>query len=67
MPVTLSKEDEEHNQKISLVRGKVEAPYGWVKLHFTALTKPFFESEKQHHYLVMYSFAVHRIVVSKRK
>ena len=67
VPVTLTKEEEELNEKISLVRGKVEAPYGWVKQHFSALSKPFFESEKQHHCLVLYSFAVHRIVVSKKK
>ena len=67
IPVTLTKEEEELNEKISLVRGKIEAPYGWVKLHFKALSKPFFESEKQHHCLVLYSFAVHRIVVSKKK
>ena len=67
IPVTLSKEEEEMNEKISLVRGKVEAPYGWVKQHFMALNKPFFESAKQHHYLVKYSFAVHRIVLSKKQ
>lgn len=67
VPVTLSKEEEELNQKISLVRGKVEAPYGWVKQHFTALSKPFYEDAKQHHNLVLFSFAVHRIVVLKEK
>ena len=67
VPVTLTKEEEELNETISLVRGKVEAPYGWVKQHFAALSKPFFENKKQHHHLVLYSFAVHRIVLSKQK
>ena len=67
VPAVLSKEEEELNEKISLVRGKVEAPYGWVKQHFTALSKPFYENQKQHHYLVLYSFAIHRIVISKQK
>jgi hypothetical protein len=31
IPVTLTPEEEEWNRKISLVRGKIEAPYGWVK------------------------------------
>ena len=67
VPVTLTKEEEQLNEIISLVRGKVEAPYGWVKQHFAALSKPFFENQKQHQYLVLYSFAVHRIVLSKAK
>jgi hypothetical protein len=65
--VVLSKEEEELNEKISLVRGKVEAPYGWIKQHFTALPKPFYENQKQHHNLVLNSFAVHWIVFSKQK
>ena len=53
VPVTLTKEEEQLNETISLVRGKVEAPYEWVKQHFAALSKPFFENQKQHHTITL--------------
>jgi hypothetical protein len=37
IPVSLTPEEEEWNRKISLVRGKIEALYGWVKRVFLIL------------------------------
>ena len=66
VPVTLTPAEEEWNKKISLVRGKIEAPYGWVKNIFLSLTKPFYESEKQHDCVVRVAFACHRLVIGKQ-
>jgi len=65
VPVELTPAEEEWNKKISLVRGKIEAPYGWVKRVFLSLDKPFYESEKQHDCVVNVAFACHRLVLGK--
>ncbi len=65
VPVELTPEEEEWNRKISLVRGKIEAPYGWVKRVFLSLDKPFYESEKQHDCVVNVALACHRLVIGK--
>jgi hypothetical protein len=51
--------DQNVNDVISLVRGKIEAPYGWVKQRFSALSKPFYEDEEQHDNLVLFAFTCH--------
>jgi hypothetical protein len=63
VPRQLSQEDEKINEVISLVRGKIEAPYGWVKQRFSALSQPFYEDEEQHDCLVRFAFACHRLMV----
>jgi hypothetical protein len=63
--VRLSEEEEEWNRKISLVRGKIEAPYGWVKRVFLSLDRPFYENEKQHDCVVKVAFACHRLMKGK--
>jgi hypothetical protein len=40
LPFELTEEEEELNKKISLVRGKIGAPYGWIKRVFLSLDKP---------------------------
>ena len=65
VPVELTPEEEEWNRKISLVRGKIEAPYGWVKRVFLSLDKPFYENEKQHDCVVNIALACHRLVIGK--
>ena len=65
VPVTLTPEEEEWNKKISLVRGKIEAPYGWCKRVFLSLDKPFYENEKQHDCVVNTALACHRLVIGK--
>ena len=65
IPVTLTPEEERWNEKISLVRGKIEAPYGWVKRVFLCLSCPFYESEKQHDCVVRVAFACHRLIKGK--
>ena len=65
VPVTLSKEEEEWNEKISQVRGKIEAPYGWCKNTFYCLNKPFYESERQHDCVVWTAFACHHLMIGK--
>ena len=65
IPVTLTPEEEEWNRKISLVRGKIEAPYGWVKRVFLSLDRPFYESEKQHDCVVRVALACHRLMKGK--
>jgi hypothetical protein len=54
-------QEEKDNKVITGVRGKVEAPYGWVKSNFAALAKPFYKSEDQHDYLVWTVFVVYRM------
>jgi hypothetical protein len=44
VPMTLTPEEEEWNRKITLVRGKIEAPSGWVKRVFLSLDKTYYES-----------------------
>ena len=65
IPVTLTPEEEEWNRKISLVRGKIEAPYGWVKRVFLCLDRPFYESEKQHDCVVRVAFVCLRLIREK--
>jgi hypothetical protein len=48
---------------IFLVRDKIEAPYGWVKQCFSALSQPFYEDEEQHDCIVRFAFACHRLIV----
>ena len=59
VPVSLSKEEDAWNEKISMVRGKIESPYGWVKKVFCSLDKPFYENEKQHDCIVHVALACH--------
>jgi len=66
VPVLLSAEEEEWNKKVSLVRGKIEAPYAWVKRVFLCLDKPFYENEKQHDCVVLTALACHRLVLEKK-
>ena len=63
VPPTLSPEEEEANEIIAGVRGRVEGPYGWVKRAFHALFLPFYEDEEQHDCLVWTAFACHRLMV----
>ena len=67
VPVSLSKEEEAWNEKISMVRGKIESPYGWVKRVFLSLDKPFYENEKQHDCIVHVALACHRLVLDKQQ
>ena len=48
----LTEEEERVNEIIAGVRGKVEAPYGWIKSNFKGLQKPFYEDKTQHDCLV---------------
>ena len=66
VPIKLSEKEEKWNRKISLVRRKIEAPYGWVKSIFYSLSKPFYESEKQHDCVVRVVFACHRLMITKQ-
>lgn len=66
VPRELSPEDEAINEVISMVRGKVEAPYGWVKARFSALSKPFYENGNQHDCLIRHAFACHRLMISNQ-
>jgi len=65
IPHTLSQEDEMNNSIIAGVRGRVEGPYGWMKLHFKALSHPFYEDKNQHLALVMTAFACHYNMIKK--
>jgi hypothetical protein len=65
IPVTLTPEEEEWNRKISLVRGKIEAPYGCVKRVFLSLDMPFYENEKQHDCVVKAAAVCHRLMNRK--
>ena len=56
----------ELNRKISLVRGKIEAPYGWAKRIFLCLDRPFYESEKQHNCVVCSVLACHHLTLGKQ-
>jgi hypothetical protein len=55
----LFQEDEKINEIISLVQGKIEAPYEWVKQRFSALSQLFYEDKKQYDCLVRFAFACH--------
>jgi hypothetical protein len=55
----LSKEDKIINNVISSIRGKVEAPYAWVKVRFFALSQPFYKNADQHDCLIKFAFACH--------
>jgi hypothetical protein len=63
VPRELSEEDEIINNVISGIRGKVEAPYAWVKARFSALSQPFYEDADQHDCLVKFAFACHRVLI----
>jgi hypothetical protein len=65
IPVTLTSEEEEWNRMISLVRGKIGAPYGWVKRVFLSFDWPFYENEKQRDCVVKVAFACHRSMKGK--
>ena len=65
-PRRLSEEEERHNSVVAGVRGKIEAPYGWLKGRFLALQKPFYEDEEQHTCLVWYALACHRLMIMKK-
>jgi hypothetical protein len=55
----LSEEDEIINNMISDIRGKVEAPYAWVKARFSTLFQLFYEDADQYDCLVKFAFACH--------
>lgn len=65
VPYRLPPEKLKHNGEVAGVRGKVEAPFGWINNKFTALEKPFGEGREQHDCLFRYALACHYIVVSK--
>jgi hypothetical protein len=52
------------NEIITSVRKKVESLYDWVKQHFFAFSKPFYEDKKQHDYVVKVAFACHRLILN---
>ena len=56
----LSDEETHANSVIAGVRGRIEAPYGWLKTNFESFYKPFYEDRKQHHCLIIYALAIHR-------
>ena len=64
VPRKLPEADQQHNSVISGVRGKVEAPYGWVKSQFYCLSQPFYEDANQHDCVIWTAFAVHRLMIS---
>jgi hypothetical protein len=63
--IQLTKDEEKVNEIIVGIRGKVEAPYGWIKRSFSALSTPFYEDEIQHDCVVRFALACHRLCVSK--
>ena len=65
IPHSLSPEEEAKNSVIAGVWGRVEAPYGWIKLHFDALHKPFWESKSQHNCVVWTALACHYNILKK--
>lgn len=67
VPHALKPEEEQWNKDVSLVRGKIEAPYGWVKSTFTSLSKPFYEDEDQMDCIVWTAFGVHRKMLDKEE
>jgi hypothetical protein len=58
----LSHKKKHMNEVITSVRGKVESLYSWVKQHFLALSKLFYEDKKQHDYIVKMTFTYHRLI-----
>jgi hypothetical protein len=61
----LSHEEKYMNEEVIVgVRGKVESLYDWVKQHFLAFSKPFYEDKKQHDYIVKVAFACHRFILN---
>ena len=64
VPHSLSAEDQEKNEAIAFVRGKVESPYGWCKQTFAALSCPFYEDKDQHNCLINFALACHKKLVN---
>jgi hypothetical protein len=60
----LTLEEQQINNIIADVRGKVEGLYSWVKRHFLALSKPFYEDKKQHDYVVKVAFICHTLILN---
>jgi hypothetical protein len=60
----LSHKEEYMNEVIASVRRKVKSFYSWVKQHFLAFSKPFYEDKKQHDYVVKVAFAYHRLILN---
>jgi hypothetical protein len=60
----LSYKKEHINEVIIGIRRKVENLYGWVKQHFLALSKLFYEDKKQHDYVVKVAFACHHLILN---
>jgi hypothetical protein len=50
------------NEVIIGVRRKVESLYSWVKQHFFAFSKLFYEDKKQHDYVVKVAFVCHHLI-----
>lgn len=57
----LSTEEKRHNKDVSLIRARVEPPYGNWQNKFAALAKPFYEGPDQLDCLVRTAAAVHRL------
>jgi hypothetical protein len=60
----LSHKEEYMNKVIASVKRKVESLYNWVKQHFFALSKLFYEDKKQYDYIVKVAFACHRLILN---
>jgi hypothetical protein len=56
VPCQLSQENKKINKVISLIQGKIEAQYGWVK-QFQFFHNFFYEDEEQHDCLIHFAFA----------
>jgi hypothetical protein len=63
--IQLTKDEKKVNEIIARIRGKVEAPYGWIKQSFSALSTPFYEDEIQHDCVVRFALACHHLCISK--
>lgn len=62
VPFQLPPEKLSHNAVVAGVRGKVEGPFGWIKVKFSSLDQPFYEDTDQHDCLFRYALACHHIV-----
>lgn len=63
VPFQLDAEKKEVNEEVYGVRGKAEAPFGWLTVKFRALDRPFGEDDDQHDCLFRYGLAIHKLVI----
>lgn len=61
----LTPHQSKHNQNIIKIRGRVESPYGYLKTKFKSLNTIFRESDKQLKCVLVYTLAIHRLVLKK--